>query len=136
MQSLPIKNILRLLSLLPVQISRVRRPYPRHWKLKQQIPQQPCTLGGHIKQRRLALHWLQSDVAAKIGTSATSVSNWERGITTPSRMMTKKIQAFLSSTPSPPIMHKRSVGLPCPTCGISENSSEQCLFEKVCGKPH
>jgi DNA-binding XRE family transcriptional regulator len=83
MQPLHIENILLLLSLCPVQISRPRRPYPRHWKLDQQIPSQPQTLGEQIKKHRLKLHWLQTDVAAKIGISSASVSNWERGITSP-----------------------------------------------------
>lgn len=82
MQPLHLKNILLLLSFCPVQISRPRRPYPRHWKLNQRIPLQPRTLGEQIKKHRLELHWLQSSVAAKIGTSSASVSNWERGITT------------------------------------------------------
>jgi len=72
MQPLQIKNILLLLSLCPIQISRPRRPYPRHWKSNQQIPLQPQTLGEEIKKHRLELHWLQTDVAAKIGISNTS----------------------------------------------------------------
>src|ERR1035441_3517229 len=103
MQPLHIKNILILLSLCPVQISRPRQPYPRHWKLNQRIPLQPQTPGEQIKTHRLELHWLQTDVAAKIGISSASVSNWERGITSPSRRMTKKIREFLDYTPPAPV---------------------------------
>jgi len=132
MQPLHIKNILLLLSLCPVQTSRPRRPYPRHWKLNQRIPVQPQTLGEQIKKHRLELHWLQSDVAAKIGISSASVSNWERGITPPSRRMTKKIREFLGYTPPVPVPRKRSPDSYCWKCGISETSPERCLFERFC----
>jgi transcriptional regulator with XRE-family HTH domain len=64
--------------------------------LNQRIPSQPQTLGEQIKKHRLELHWLQTDVAAKIGISSASVSNWERGTTIPSRRLTKRIAEFLS----------------------------------------
>src|ERR1039457_7733368 len=91
MQPIYIKNILLLLSLCPVHTSRLHRPYPQHWKSNQRIPLQPQTLGEQIRRHRLELHWFQTDVAAKIGISSASVSNWERGITSPSRRMTKQI---------------------------------------------
>jgi DNA-binding XRE family transcriptional regulator len=132
MQSLQIKNILLLLSLCPVQTSRPRRPYSRHWKLNQRIPAQPQTPGEQIKKHRLELHWLQSDVAAKIGISSASVSNWERGITSPSRRMTKKIREFLGYTLPVLVPKKRINRSYCWKCGISETSPERCLFEKIC----
>ena len=132
MQPLHLKNILLILSLCPTQISRPRRPYPRHWKSNQQIPLRPQTLGEQIKKHRLELHWLQTDVAAQIGVCSTSVSNWERGITSPSRRMTKKIQGFLGYTPPVLVSKKRGPGSYCRTCGISETSPEGCLFEGVC----
>ena len=131
MQPLHFKNILLLLSFCPVQISRPRRPYPRHWKSNQRIPLQPQTLGEQIKKYRLELHWLQRDVAARIGISSTSVSNWERGIISPSRRMTKRIQEFLDCAPKLiPKVHR--IDFRCKTCGISNTSSECCLFEKLC----
>ena len=131
MQSLHIKKILLLLSICPVHSSRPYRPYPRHWKSNQRILVQPQTLGAQIKKHRLKLHWLQTDVAAKLGISSTTVSNWERGITSPSRRMTKKIQEFLDCPPKPtPKIQKHSFC--CQTCGISNVSTEPCLFEKVC----
>src|ERR1022692_784384 len=118
MQSLQLQNMLLFLSLSPVHISRARLPYPRHWKSNQQIPLQPKTLGEEIKKHRLELHWLQADVAAKIGISSTSVSNWERGITSPSRRMKKRIREFLDYTPKLiPKVH--SIDFHCQTCGIS-----------------
>jgi transcriptional regulator with XRE-family HTH domain len=131
MQPLDIKNILLLLSLRPVQISRPRRPYPRHWKLNQQIPLQPQTLGEQIKKHRLELRWLQTDVAAKIGISSASVSNWERGVISPSRRMKKRIQKFLEYAPA--VVPRNRIGdFCCHTCGISEISQERCLFEGIC----
>ena len=112
--------MLLLLSLSPVHISRARLPYPRHWKSNQQIPLQPKTLGEEIKKHRLELHWLQADVAAKIGISSTSVSNWERGITSPSRRMTKNLRAFLDYIPPAMDSRKQTPYPRCSRCGISE----------------
>jgi transcriptional regulator with XRE-family HTH domain len=83
------------------------------------------------KKHRLELHWLQKDVAAKIEISSTSVSNWERGITSPSRRMTKRIREFLDYSPKLiPKVHRNDFH--CQTCGISNTSSECCLFEEIC----
>jgi transcriptional regulator with XRE-family HTH domain len=89
------------------------------------------TLGDQIKKHRLGLRWLQRDAAKKIGTSSASVSNWERGITSPSRRMTNKIQEFLGYSPKF-ISKVNKNNFHCQTCGISNISSERCLFEKIC----
>src|SRR5665213_923194 len=102
MQQIQLKNIRLLLSLCPFQISHPRHLFPPHWKSNQRVPAQPTTLGEQIKKHRLELHWLQTDVAAKMGISSTSVSNWERGITSPSRRMTKRIREFLDHIPKLP----------------------------------
>src|ERR1700686_103445 len=115
MQSPQIENILRLLSLSPVHTSRSRGPLPRHWKSNQKYCLQPHTLGEQIRKHRLELRWLQTDVAAKIGVSSASVSDWERGITSPSHRMTKRIQEFLDDTPKAPVLKKRSLNLSCST---------------------
>jgi transcriptional regulator with XRE-family HTH domain len=67
----------------------------------------------------LELHWLQTDVAAKIGISSTSVSNWERGITSPSRRMTKRIREFLDYA-SYPLSKVQRRNFHCQTCGIPD----------------
>ena len=131
MQSPHIENILRLLSLYPVHTSRPRRLLPPHWKSNQQIPFQPQTFGEKIKKHRLELHWFQTGVAAKLGISSKSVSNWERGITSPSRRMTKKIRDFLDYTPKLIPKVQKDV-FRCQICGISETSPERCLFERIC----
>src|SRR5580658_497395 len=102
MQPLPIKNILRFLSLYPVQISHQFRPKPRYWKSNQHIPTIPKTLGEKIKKHRLELGLFQRDAAAKIGISSATLSNWERGIIIPERRMQKKIRDFLSYIPAMP----------------------------------
>ena len=132
MQPIHLKNIRFLRSLCPIQISRPRQPYPRHWKLNQRIPSQPQTLGEQIKKYRLELHWLQTDVAAKIGISSTSVSNWERGVSSPSRRMTKRIAEFLSYMPPSLVAKYRVLNSTCQICGISKDSPENYLFELVC----
>jgi DNA-binding XRE family transcriptional regulator len=127
-----IKNICLLLSLGPIHVSRPYRPFPRHWKSNQQHPAQPKTLGEQIKGYRLELGWFQREAAIKIGISSTSLSNWERGVTRPSRRMKKKIQDFLEYTPVP--IPKQQHFSACQICGISEVSSERCLFENLCNK--
>jgi transcriptional regulator with XRE-family HTH domain len=90
------------------------------------------TLGEQLRKHRLELLWLQTDVTAKIGVSSASVSDWERGITSPSRRLTKKIQEFPGYTPKALVRKKRCPNSYCLTCGIFEASSERCLFEAVC----
>jgi transcriptional regulator with XRE-family HTH domain len=131
MQQIQLKNIRLLLSLFPFHISRPRHIFPPHWKSNQRAPAKPKTIGKKIKRHRLELHWLQIDVAKKIGISSTSVSNWERGITSPSRRMTKKIQEFLDCPHKPTPKIQRN-SFCCRICGISNVSAEPCLFEKTC----
>jgi transcriptional regulator with XRE-family HTH domain len=69
---------------------------------------------------------------APLEISSASVSNWERGITSPSRRMTKKIREFLGYTPPVLVLKKRGLGSYCWKCGISETSPERCLFERIC----
>jgi DNA-binding XRE family transcriptional regulator len=133
MQTISLKNICLLLSLCPVRISRPRPLFPPHWKSNQQAPAEPQTLGEQIKKHRLELHWLQARVAQKIGVCSTSISNWERGVTSPSRRMKKQIQEFLKFTPPPKLIPMTQKGnFCCQTCGISNTSSEPCPFDKIC----
>jgi len=131
MPSINLKNLRILLSLGPVHTSTPRRLFPPHWKSNQRPPANPKTIGEKIKKYRLDHHWLQRDIAKKIGISATSVSNWERGITSPSRRRTKRIQEFLDCPPKPTPKIQRN-SFCCRICGISNVSTEPCLFEKTC----
>jgi ribosome-binding protein aMBF1 (putative translation factor) len=98
MQSLSLENIARLLSLQRVHIRAARIPYPPHWKAGQRLSQPPQSLGDQIRKHRLKLHWLQADLAQAMGVHVVSISNWERGTSTPSRRMMKRIQEFLKHT--------------------------------------
>jgi transcriptional regulator with XRE-family HTH domain len=131
MRSINLKNIRILLSLGPVHTSTPRHLFPPHWKSNQRIPVNPKTIGENIRRYRLELYWLQIDVAKKIGISSKSVSNWERGITSPSRGMTKKIQKFFNFPPKPTPKIQRNIFC-CQICGISNVSTEPCLFERTC----
>jgi transcriptional regulator with XRE-family HTH domain len=131
MPSINLKNLRILLSLGPIHTITPRNVFPPHWKSNQRIPANPKTIGEKIKKHRLNHHWLQRDVAKNIGVSSTSVSNWERGIKSPSRRMTKKIREFLDCPPkSTPKIQSHSFC--CQICGISNVSTEPCLFERIC----
>jgi transcriptional regulator with XRE-family HTH domain len=131
MRPIDLKNIRILLFLGRVHTSTPRHQFPPHWKSNQRAPANPKTIGEQIKRHRLELHWLQTDVAKKIGISSASVGNWERGITSPSRRMTKKIQEFLDCPPKPTPKIQRN-SFCCRICGIPNVSTEPCLFEKAC----
>ena len=85
MQSFHLENIALLLSLQAVHIKVRRIPYPPHWKAGQRLSKPPQSLGDQIRKHRLELHWLQADLAKVIGVYVVSVSDWERGTSTPSR---------------------------------------------------
>src|ERR1035441_4988486 len=116
MQSLNLENIALLLSLQTVHIRVPRVPYPPHWKPGQRLSKSPQSLGDQIRKHRLELHWLQADLAKAVGVYVVSVSNWERGASTPSRRLIKRIQVFLDyeSKPvhesTPPRSEERRVG--------------------------
>jgi transcriptional regulator with XRE-family HTH domain len=114
MQSLPLKNIALLLSLEPVHIKVHPIAYPPHWRSIAHTPSSEKTIGREIKKRRLSLHLLQSDVAKKLGIHVVSISNWERGVSQPSRPMRRKIRVFLDSAPqrAPKVGRKRRTALP------------------------
>src|SRR5438105_1220619 len=95
MQPSKLTNIMRLLALCPLHITVRQRPYPRHWKSKQ-LRTLRTSIGEQIRKHRLELHWRQADVARKLGVTTVSISDWERGVTTPSRRMAKKIENFLN----------------------------------------
>ena len=130
MQPSQLNNISRLL-LCPVHITIRRKAYPPHWKSNQQSTPVQESIGKQIRKHRLELHWLQADIARKLGVTTVSISNWERGIITPSRRMKKRIQNFLSH-PLNLVPNDRSVGFCCLGCGTSETSRQLCLFERLC----
>jgi len=60
------------------------------------------TLGDHIRKRCLDLDLLQREVAAKLGVTPLTITNWEGNATTPMCHYTKRILEFLGYNPSPP----------------------------------
>src|ERR1041384_1599776 len=97
-----IKTLRTLLSLLPRECLTIRvpfRPYPRHWKRNQQKPQAISNIGDQLKTHRLKWRLRQVDVARRLGVHWVSVSNWERGATTPSRRMKLAIAVLLARPP-------------------------------------
>lgn len=59
----------------------------------------PQTIGEHLKKRRLELGLKQDQVAAIIGVTRMSVSNWERGIYGPTKRAMIPIIDFLGYDP-------------------------------------
>jgi len=59
----------------------------------------PQTIGEHLKKRRLELGWEQEQVAARIGVTWPSVSNWERGIYRPTKKLMTSVVGFLGYDP-------------------------------------
>ncbi len=64
-------------------------------------------------------------------TNTVSISNWEHGITTPSRRMMKRIREFLDYIPEL-VLKVESVSFCCANCEISETTAQRCLFEGIC----
>jgi DNA-binding XRE family transcriptional regulator len=130
MQTLHLENIALLLSVQTVHIKVLRVLYPPHWKAGQQLSKLPQSLGDQIRKHRLELHWLQSDFAKAVGVHVVSVSNWERGTSTPSRRMMKRIQGFLDHA-SKPLPKNTTAGLCAWKCGIYDAVGQLCLFGTI-----
>ena len=135
MQSSHLQNIALFLSLQTVHIKVPRISYPSHWRSSQRLSNLPQSLGDQIRKHRLELHWLQADLAKVIGVHVVSVSNWERGTSTPSRRMMKRIQEFLDYTPKP-VPESTTTSLCAWRCEMDEATSQDCLFEKICKQPN
>ena len=48
-----------------------------------------------IKVIRLELGFTQEDLARKLGLALSTVSKWEQGVTSPSRLAREKLEKFL-----------------------------------------
>ena len=57
------------------------------------------TLGDHLRKKRLDLGLLQKDVAQRLGVETDSVTNWEKGRTSPRLQLMPRIIEFLGYTP-------------------------------------
>jgi transcriptional regulator with XRE-family HTH domain len=65
-------------------------------------PEEPRTVGEHLKRRRLDLGLRQRDVAAELGVTAQTVQTWESGKHRPPVHLVPHIQAFLGFCPFDP----------------------------------
>jgi transcriptional regulator with XRE-family HTH domain len=61
----------------------------------------PQTLGEHLKKRRRELGLLQREAAERMGVSAETVANWEKGRTKPVAAQFQPVTAFLGYDPTP-----------------------------------
>jgi transcriptional regulator with XRE-family HTH domain len=62
-------------------------------------PKQLITLGDHIRKRRLDLGMHQKDVAARVNATTSTVTNWEKGRTSPRLYFLPRVFKFLGYIP-------------------------------------
>ncbi len=65
-------------------------------------PQEPETLGDHLKKRRYDLSLFQKDVALRLSVNDWTICNWENSKTTPAVRYLPRIIEFLGYDPFPP----------------------------------
>ncbi len=63
-------------------------------------PENPITLGDHIRRQRIDRKLLQEDVAKAIGVSTDCITNWENNRNTPQIQFLPKIIEFLGYNPN------------------------------------
>ena len=63
-----------------------------------ELTQEPVTLGDHLRRHRLELGLYQKDVSIQIGTTTSSIWNWENGSSIALRLIPKVIK-FLGYNP-------------------------------------
>ncbi len=66
------------------------------------IPKHPNPWARQIRKRRRELGLLQREVGKRMGVSAETVANWEKGRTKPIPSEFKLVTAFLGYDPTPP----------------------------------
>ena len=121
MQSPVLENILRVLSLGPVHLKVPRTKFPPHWKSRQTVARIPHTLGELLKRKRIKQHLLQREVAKKLIVSIATISHWERGVKSPSRIKQKILQEFLNDAPKSSV-HETKQNCFCSQSECSANS--------------
>ena len=82
-------------------------------------PAELCTLGDHLRKRRLDLGLLQQEVAAQLGVTEATIVNWELNHTSPEIRFIPRIIAFLGYDPNSappgslgerPVLYRRRSG--------------------------
>ena len=64
-------------------------------------PQELKTIGDYIRKKRLDLGLYQKDVAQRLGVTTDSVTNWEKGRSSPRLHLIPKIVEFPGYSPLP-----------------------------------
>jgi transcriptional regulator with XRE-family HTH domain len=80
---------------LPLIRFRLKCPRPKAY------PENPQTLGGHFKKRRLELGLTQKQAAERLAINPSTVLNWETGRTVPPIRSMPAILTFLGYDPFP-----------------------------------
>ena len=62
---------------------------------KASYPKQINNLGDEIRSRRLDLGLLQKEVAHRLGITPETLSNWERGLTSPQASICGRLRKVL-----------------------------------------
>jgi len=75
---------------------RGQKPLPRAY------PRALCTIGDHLRRRRLDLRLLQREVADRLGTDHSTITNWELNRTKPALRYLPGIVQFLGCSPLDP----------------------------------
>jgi transcriptional regulator with XRE-family HTH domain len=73
----------------------------RGQKPREGYPEEPRTVGEHLKRRRFDLGLRQKDVAREVGANFKTYENWERGRTEPEVRFFPAVIRFLGYDPSP-----------------------------------
>ena len=81
---------------MPLVHIRLVAPRPKSY------PEDPQTLGEHIKKRRLELGLTQAEAARRLKVNPWTVLNWETGRSEPPIRSMPAILAFLGYDPFPP----------------------------------
>lgn len=62
-------------------------------------PREMRTIGDHLRKKRLDLGLLQKEVAQRLGVDTDSVTNWEKGYSSPLLRLIPKVIQFLGYIP-------------------------------------
>ena len=97
--SLNLQDRCRALPFCHLRIVVSRRPLPPYWISTQTAPNEPQTIGDHIKKRRLQLKMPRTHVCGIFTIHIETLKNWERNACTPSVRHIPAIIRFLGYVP-------------------------------------
>ncbi len=100
----------------------------RGWKPREGYPEEPKTLGEHLKKRRIDLGLRQKDVAALIGANQRTYEAWEQEKYEPEFRYWPEIIRFLGYDPSP---EPTTLGERIRTTRRRDGLSQRALAERL-----